>query len=1256
MLLLFALIVGVGSAWAEDVTVTLTQSSLGLTGSYTSGTEKEIDGITYVYTDLMKNNDNIQAKASTGTIYNKTAFPGDIKSVAITHSGTARATTILGSSNGKDWIQVTTGSGTITGDFSNKGYKYFKITRGSNAAYWTEIKITYTAGGSNLSPNNLALTGAPVALTFDLYNNSSAQTISYTTSSTGAVTVSENAYVTTSVNATTQTITVTPKNAVTPETQTIIVSQAADGTYAAGQVTFTVSVDDSSPFEGGDVTFDATEDKGTSPLTKSVVTFACTNGVLNNGSEYRLYKNSETTFSTSKGKITKIEFTGVSGNPVSGFGSQTGFTTNGNDGTWSGSATSVTFVASGAQVRATKIVVTVVDGDTPTLETSDLALTGAPVALNFDLYNNSDAQTISYTTSSVGAITVSENEYIEAVVDKDAKTIIVTPKAVTPSAQTITVSQESDEAYAAGQVTFTVTVTNSDPNVPGTQDNPYTVAEARAAIDANSGVTGVYATGIVSEIVTAYSDKFGNVTFDMVDENGTTVSLRAYRCTGDKAAEVAVGDVVVVKGNLTKYNSTYEFEQGCEIVSLQHSMTPSITVASTSVEVSANGGEGTIEVTYNNITEVAAAVKFYQEDGTTETTYNWVTAEVNSDNNNVNYTISANDGEARTAYMKVYVNDVYSDLITITQAAPVNDYAELPFEFDGGSSDIESTSGLSAEGLGDYNNSPKLKFDGTDDYLLLQFNETPGTLTFDIKGNGFSGGTFTVQTSVDGVTFTDLVSYTELGATQSEKFDNLAADVRYIKWIYTEKISGNVALGNIKLAKPDNTPSISVASTSVAVEQEGGNGVIEVTYKNIDTTAGVEIVWYESDGVTALSEKPEWISSAEINTNTQNIDYQIAENTGDERKAYLKVYALDANANDVYSDLITITQTAYVAPFEPVTYTLASSITPGKHYIIASAADADAEGNAYAMGGQNSNNRAAVAIKVDGDKAQVNSADVREFVISIPEADGFYAIYDETESGYLYAASSGSNYLRTETTLDDNGKWTIEFAEGVATIKAQGTNTHCWMQYNSTNTLFACYLEDKPQADVYLYEKDEDKTTVVTISELGYATFGSAEAVDFSETNLTVYTAKVNDTNSEVELTEVSSKQVPAGEAVLLRGEAGSYSGKVIESADRLTDNDLKLATADLTGNGKIYVLNKVDDKVGFYKLSAEGTLSKGKAYLESESAAPFLGFDGEDTTGINSVERGTLSVEGCYTLDGRRVAQPTKGLYIVNGKKVVIK
>ena len=108
------------------------------------------------------------------------------------------------------------------------------------------------------------------------------------------------------------------------------------------------------------VTFDATVDTGESPLSKSNISMACSSGVLNNGNEYRLYKNSTTTFECSVGNITKIEFTGVSGNPVSGFGDPEVGTlaTEGNDGVWTGNVASVSFVASGAQVRATEIKVT----------------------------------------------------------------------------------------------------------------------------------------------------------------------------------------------------------------------------------------------------------------------------------------------------------------------------------------------------------------------------------------------------------------------------------------------------------------------------------------------------------------------------------------------------------------------------------------------------------------------------------------------------------------------------------------------------------------------------------------------------------------------------------------------------------------------------------------------------------------------------------------------------------------------------------
>ena len=100
-----------------------------------------------------------------------------------------------------------------------------------------------------------------------------------------------------------------------------------------------------------------------------------------------------------------------------------------------------------------------IESTNPSLTSSDLALTGAPIALNFDLSNNASAQTISYTTSSTGAVTVSGGAgYVTTSVNQSTKTITVTPVAKTTSAQTITVSQAADETYEAGSVTFTVTV------------------------------------------------------------------------------------------------------------------------------------------------------------------------------------------------------------------------------------------------------------------------------------------------------------------------------------------------------------------------------------------------------------------------------------------------------------------------------------------------------------------------------------------------------------------------------------------------------------------------------------------------------------------------------------------------------------------------------------------------------------------------------------------------------------------------------
>ena len=553
-----------------------------------------------------------------------------------------------------------------------------------------------------------------------------------------------------------------------------------------------------------------------------------------------------------------------------------------------------------------------------------------------------------------------------------------------------------------------------------------------------------------------------------------TNTIVVYGSLGD----AAVNDIITFTGNIGCFN-TVQIVNPTDIT-IQQSEEPAILVEPLTVNVPSASAEGMLTVTYQNIEmELGTEIYWYEADGTTTATYDWVVADFNNEGN-IDYIIDANTSEARTAYMKVYGigtngDGVFSELITFSQGHYIADYATLPFEFDGGRADIANTDGLTAEGLGsDYNNSPKLKFDSTGDWMILHFEETPGTLTFDIKGNTFSGGTFTVQTSEDGETYTDLATYTELGAIQHEAFGNLGANVRYIKWIYTVKDGGNVALGNIKLYEEGGGPaleaSIIVAPATVSATAEETTGTLTVTYENISEIVA-EVYYCDANGEAATYD---WIN-AEINA-SNNVDYMIDANEGEARTAYLKVYALGDNAENVYSNLVTITQAAPVAPFEPATYTLATTIESGKTYIIVGVKELDGVNHYYAMGEQRNNNRAGVEISVDGTIATVETADVHEVVITALEENGFYSIYD---GGYLYAASSSGNQLKTMDELDVNGQWSISIDTLFHVVADSSANRNV-MQFNYNNnnpTIFSCY-ETASQSPVYLYVKDETPTTL----------------------------------------------------------------------------------------------------------------------------------------------------------------------------------
>ena len=225
-------------------------------------------------------------------------------------------------------------------------------------------------------------------------------------------------------------------------------TSVADGTKYV-ECTVTVVAADPTKHK---VTFDATVDMGESPLSKSNISMACTSGALDNGSEYRLYKSSTTTFECSVGNIIKIEFTGVSGNPISGFGNPEVGTlvTEGNNGVWTGNAESVSFVASGAQVRATEIVVTYKEDNR-----AAAGLTWSTDAVELTVGDEFTAPTLNNPNSiAASAITIASDNTELATVSEGVVSLV----ADATGTATITATFEGNEDYKPAVVSYTITV------------------------------------------------------------------------------------------------------------------------------------------------------------------------------------------------------------------------------------------------------------------------------------------------------------------------------------------------------------------------------------------------------------------------------------------------------------------------------------------------------------------------------------------------------------------------------------------------------------------------------------------------------------------------------------------------------------------------------------------------------------------------------------------------------------------------------
>lgn len=180
----------------------------------------------------------------------------------------------------------------------------------------------------------------------------------------------------------------------------------------------------------------------------------------------------------------------------------------------------------------------------------------------------------------------------------------------------------------------------------------------------------------------------------------------------------------------------------------------------------------------------------------------------------------------------------------------------------------------------------------------------------------------------------------------------------------------------------------------------------------------------------------------------------------------------------------------------------------------------------------------------------------------------------------------------------------------------------------------------------------------VSISAAGLATFAYDVALDFTSVeNLEAYIATTD--GSTIALAKKNI--IPANTGVLLRAlnDATDFNVPVTTAAaDDVTGNLFVRGTgaAVESGTGPYnYVLAKHGSDIGFYKANGI-VVAANKAYLQTTVAAARIDidFDG-DVTAIETVKAEKANNE-YYNLAGQRVAQPTKGLYIVNGKKYVIK
>ena len=286
-----------------------------------------------------------------------------------------------------------------------------------------------------------------------------------------------------------------------------------------------------------------------------------------------------------------------------------------------------------------------------------------------------------------------------------------------------------------------------------------------------------------------------------------------------------------------------------------------------------------------------------------------------------------------------------------------------------------------------------------------------------------------------------------------------------------------------------------------------------------------------------------------------------------------------------------------------------------------------------------------------------------------PSADGATDTYTITApEGYIISSYSIGGAVYT------GGTYRITAADGTTTgdITSTTTPTHITVNdVNAASTTFTFY--GASQSNWFGFTNFTITLTksfpLNVVGDASYATLYLPFDVTTTGATKAYYVGTANNGYAQLTATDNEGTEIPANTAVVLVNsdadgsttltKTTGLSAVVTESAN-LLKGTLVPMSLDLSDETPYYSLGKLDGEIGFYKFT-DGTITLGanKAYLEVPAAGGVkgfaLGFGDED--GILELNGNrTNETSEWYNLAGQRVRKPTRGVYIVNGKKVTVK